>query len=89
MKRVEARNLLKTFSRWATLATFLWLAPALAQAYVNVPWVLVGSAASESAAGVVEITPNSSNQAGAMWNPCAIDLSKAFDLTWIAPMGLA
>jgi len=56
-------------------------------AYVNVPWVLVGNAASETNAGVVQLTANTTAQVGAMWNPCAINVTQPFDLTWMVNFG--
>jgi len=74
--------------QWLGLAVLLALfAPALGRAQVNVPWILVGTAASESTTGVVELTANSTHLIGAMWNPCAINITQPFDLVWTINFG--
>jgi len=73
---------------WLGFAVLLaLLAPAPGRAQVNVPWILVGTAASETTAGVVELTANSTHLTGAMWNPCAINITQPFDLIWTINFG--
>jgi len=69
------------------IAALFAAVPAVGRAYINVPWVLVGNAASETTAGVVQLTANTTAQAGAMWNPCAINIAQPFDLTWMVNFG--
>ena len=74
--------------QWLGLAFLLALLfPAFSWAQVNVPWVLVGNAASETNAGVVQLTANSTHLIGAMWNPCAINITQPFDLIWTVNFG--
>src|SRR5258706_11394368 len=55
-------------------------------AYANVPWVLNGGAL-PSVTGRVVLTQNIASQAGSMWNPCSIDLSSDFDMSFAMNFG--
>lgn len=66
---------------------FALMTPITGRAAVNVPWVLVGNATSETTAGVVQLTADTGGQAGAMWNPCEINITQPFDLTWMVYFG--
>jgi hypothetical protein len=76
-----------TLNKFVVALLVVLLVPAIGLAYVNVPWVLVGNAQSETTAGVVQLTANTTTQAGAMWNPCAINIAQPFDLTWMVNFG--
>ena len=48
--------------------------------FVNVPWVLNGTAKAQSPVGRVALTDQTGAQAGSMWNPCQIDMNASFSM---------
>src|ERR1700733_13901216 len=64
-----------------------WLSGrAYAVAVDSIPWVLDGTS-SWSSTGYVELVPNSGTSAGAMWDPCTINVNDGFNLTWTVFLG--
>jgi len=75
-------GMLPTRIRCAAL-TLLLAAAGTASAVTldNLPWVLEGTAIGGNT-GDVKLTQNTASCAGAMWEPCVINVTENFDLVW-------
>ncbi|HTB21256.1 MAG TPA: hypothetical protein VK914_00970 [bacterium] len=95
---MDAKGSYRVFFSGAALALSLWLCAGrlAAVALDDIPWNLVsgGSAAAAGApyyiqTGDVAVTADNAagNEAGAMWDPCTINLAEAFNLTFTINFG--
>jgi Bacterial lectin len=78
------------FIAFAAFALSLWLCGGrlAAAAIEDIPWDLVGNATYENS-GEVALVPNVTvtDQVGAMWDPCTINLNDSFNLTFTVNLG--
>ncbi|HTB21257.1 MAG TPA: hypothetical protein VK914_00975, partial [bacterium] len=87
--RVSHRGLISG----ALFALGLMLCPnSLFAALDQIPWVLQGNAVNAQTGNVVVVPDQNgltgpTNQAGAMWDPCAINVNEAFNLSWTVNLG--